>query len=66
MNNAGSSFSGAIEEVGDDDARAAVETMVRAPMRLSRLAIPHMRAAGGGRIVQISSIYGLTTTPLTG
>lgn len=25
-----------------------------------------MREAGGGRIVNISSIYGLTTTPLTG
>jgi NAD(P)-dependent dehydrogenase (short-subunit alcohol dehydrogenase family) len=66
VNNAGSSFSGAIEDVGDDDARAALETMVLAPMRLARLSIPHMRAGGGGRIVQVSSIYGLTTTPLTG
>jgi NAD(P)-dependent dehydrogenase (short-subunit alcohol dehydrogenase family) len=40
--------------------------MVVAPMRLARLALPHMRAAGGGRIVNISSIYGLTTTPFTG
>jgi NAD(P)-dependent dehydrogenase (short-subunit alcohol dehydrogenase family) len=66
VNNAGSSFSGAIEDVSDADARAALETMVLAPMRLARLAIPHMRAIGGGRIVQVSSIYGLTTTPLTG
>jgi len=35
-------------------------------MRLARHAIPHMRAQGGGRIVNISSIYGLMTTPLTG
>lgn len=66
VNNAGSSFSGAIEDVDDQDARAALETMVLAPMRLARLAIPHMRAAGGGRVVQVSSIYGLATTPLTG
>lgn len=66
VNNAGSSFSGAVEDVGDDDARAALETMVLGPMRLARLAIPHMRAAGGGRIIQVSSVYGLTTTPLTG
>jgi len=35
-------------------------------MRLARLALPHQRAAGGGRIVNVSSIYGLTTTPLSG
>lgn len=37
-----------------------------APMRLARLALPYMRATGQGRIVNISSIYGLTTTPLSG
>src|SRR5438309_599182 len=46
--------------------RLALETMAVAPMRLARLALPYMRAAGGGRIVNISSIYGRTTTPLTG
>jgi NAD(P)-dependent dehydrogenase (short-subunit alcohol dehydrogenase family) len=66
VNNAGYSATGAIEDVGDDEARRVVETMVLAPMRLARLAVPHMRAAGGGRIVNISSIYGVTTTPLTG
>jgi NAD(P)-dependent dehydrogenase (short-subunit alcohol dehydrogenase family) len=66
VNNAGMPASGAIEDVSDDDARAALETMVLAPMRLARLAVPGMRDQGGGRIVNISSIYGLTTTPLTG
>jgi NAD(P)-dependent dehydrogenase (short-subunit alcohol dehydrogenase family) len=66
VNNAGYSITGAIEDVDDDEAHAAIETMVMAPMRLARLALPHMRVAGGGRIVNISSIYGLTTTPLTG
>jgi NAD(P)-dependent dehydrogenase (short-subunit alcohol dehydrogenase family) len=66
VNNAGTSFTGAIEDVGDEEARAAVETMVLAPMRLARLALPHMRAGGGGRIVNVSSIYGLVATPLTG
>jgi NAD(P)-dependent dehydrogenase (short-subunit alcohol dehydrogenase family) len=66
VNNAGVPASGAIEDVGDDDAREAFETMVLGPMRLARLAIPHMREQGGGRIVNISSIYGLMTTPLTG
>jgi NAD(P)-dependent dehydrogenase (short-subunit alcohol dehydrogenase family) len=66
VNNAGVSASGAIEDVSDDDARLAFETMVLGPTRLARLAIPHMREQGGGRIVNISSIYGLMTTPLTG
>src|SRR5437667_4282332 len=43
VNNAGTSFTGAIEDVGEDQARAALETMVLAPMRLARLALPHMR-----------------------
>jgi NAD(P)-dependent dehydrogenase (short-subunit alcohol dehydrogenase family) len=66
VNNAGVAASGAIEDVGDEEARTAFETMVLGPMRLARLAIPHMRDQGGGRIVNISSIYGLMTTPLTG
>ncbi len=66
MNNAGYSITGSIEDVSDDEARAAFETMVLAPMRLTRHALLHMRADGGGRIVNISSIYGRTTTPLTG
>ncbi|HYU38581.1 MAG TPA: SDR family NAD(P)-dependent oxidoreductase [Acidimicrobiia bacterium] len=66
VNNAGYSITGAIEDVTDDEARAALETMVLAPVRLARLAIPHMRERGEGRIVNVSSIYGRVTTPLTG
>ena len=66
VNNAGFSVTGAIEDVGDEEARAALETMVVAPMRLARLALPHMREVHDGRIVNVSSIYGRATTPLTG
>jgi len=66
VNNAGYALNGAVEDVSDEDARRLLETMVVAPMRLARLALPHMRAAGGGRVVNVSSIYGRTTTPLTG
>ncbi|MET1001868.1 MAG: SDR family NAD(P)-dependent oxidoreductase, partial [Acidimicrobiia bacterium] len=66
VNNAGYSITGSIEDVTDAEARAAFETMVLAPMRLARLAIPHMRDRNGGRIVNVSSIYGRTSTPLTG
>jgi NAD(P)-dependent dehydrogenase (short-subunit alcohol dehydrogenase family) len=66
VNNAGLPATGAIEDVGDDEARQVVETMVMAPLRLARLAIPHMRARHAGCIVNVSSIYGRATTPLTG
>jgi NAD(P)-dependent dehydrogenase (short-subunit alcohol dehydrogenase family) len=66
VNNAGYGGMGAIEDVSDDEARLLMDTMVMAPMRLSRLAIPHMRAAGSGRIVNMSSILGRTTAPLAG
>jgi len=66
VNNAGYSGVGAIEDVSDAEARDQLETMVVAPMRLARLALPHMRRAGGGRVVNVSSIYGLTTTPFSG
>ena len=66
VNNAGFSITGAIEDVTDGEARFAFETMVLAPMRLARLSVPHMRDRGWGRIVNVSSIYGRTSTPLTG
>ncbi|HEX8804127.1 MAG TPA: SDR family oxidoreductase [Acidimicrobiales bacterium] len=66
VNNAGYGLTGAVEDVTDAEARALFETMVLAPVRLARLALPGMRARGGGRIVMMSSIYGRVTTPLTG
>jgi NAD(P)-dependent dehydrogenase (short-subunit alcohol dehydrogenase family) len=66
VNNAGYGGLGAMEDVSDDEARQQFETMVLAPLRLARLALPYMRSTGGGRVVNISSIYGRTTTPLSG
>lgn len=66
VNNAGFGGMGAIEDVDDEEARLLMDTMVVAPMRLSRLAAPHMRSAGGGRVVNMSSVFGRTTAPLAG
>lgn len=66
VNNAGYGGIGAVEDVSDEEARLQWETMVLAPVRLARLALPAMREAGEGRIVNVSSIYGVATTPLTG
>ncbi|HEY5154664.1 MAG TPA: SDR family oxidoreductase [Acidimicrobiales bacterium] len=66
VNNAGYALTGAIEDVSDEEARHLFETMVFAPMRLARLALPAMREHGRGRIVNISSIAGLVSSPLAG
>ena len=66
VNNAGYTNTGAVEDVSDDDIRHQLETMTIAPMRLARLAMPAMRTAGRGRIINVSSIFGRTTTPLSG
>lgn len=66
VNNAGYAVTGAIEDVQDDEAHAVFETMVHAPMRLARLALPSMRDRGGGRIVNVSSIAGRVTVPFAG
>ncbi|MGI8794928.1 MAG: SDR family oxidoreductase [Acidimicrobiales bacterium] len=66
VNNAGYGLVGAIEDVSDDDARHLFETMVHAPVRLARLALPQLREQKDGRIVNISSIAGLTASPFAG
>jgi NAD(P)-dependent dehydrogenase (short-subunit alcohol dehydrogenase family) len=66
VNNAGTPLVAAIEDVTDEEAQQLLETMVVAPMRLARLALPHMRREGGGRIINMSSIYGRVSTPLNG
>jgi NAD(P)-dependent dehydrogenase (short-subunit alcohol dehydrogenase family) len=66
VNNAGYGSTAAVEDVSDAEARALLETMVIAPARLARLVLPVMREHGGGTIVNISSIYGRATSPLSG
>jgi NAD(P)-dependent dehydrogenase (short-subunit alcohol dehydrogenase family) len=55
-----------VEDVSDDEARELLETLVVAPIRLARLCLPHMRAEGEGRIVQVSSISGRVSFPKLG
>jgi 3-hydroxybutyrate dehydrogenase len=40
-----------------------LRVMLEAPFRLARQALPHMYAAGWGRIVNISSVHGLRASP---
>jgi NAD(P)-dependent dehydrogenase (short-subunit alcohol dehydrogenase family) len=56
VNNAGTSATGEFESVTDEAWQADFELKLFAAIRLARLAIPHMKRAGGGRIVNITNI----------
>jgi 3-oxoacyl-[acyl-carrier protein] reductase len=58
VNNAGTSFAKALDDLSDDDWRGQWELHVMAPMRLMRAAAPRMAARGGGRIVNVCSSAG--------
>src|SRR5215216_6304951 len=58
VNNAGYSQSGAIETVSIKDLRRQFETNVFGLVRMCQLVLPRMRAAGDGRIVNMSSMGG--------
>ena len=56
VNNAGSSKRGAFMEVDDATWAADLELKVFGAIRCTRLAVPHMRKQGGGRIINITNI----------
>lgn len=64
VNNAGFAQYGAVEEVSIDDARYQFEVNLFGLARLTQQLLPLMRARGGGRIVNISSMGGRIYTPL--
>jgi len=66
VNNAGTTCFAPVLDVMEEEARHHFETALFGPMRLARLALPHMSGRGWGRIVQISSLAGTVTYPLLG
>lgn len=58
ISNAGYGLFGAAEELTDEQIDRIVSTNLTGSIRLIRAFIPHMRAQGGGRIIQISSYGG--------
>jgi len=66
VNNAGYGQYGPIETVPMETGRRQMEVNFFAPVRLIQLLAPSMRARGGGRIVNISSVAGKVYSPLSG
>lgn len=60
VNNAGISPSGETESFSLEDFDATHAVNVRAPFALMQSAVPGMRRRGGGRIVNITSIWGVS------
>jgi NAD(P)-dependent dehydrogenase (short-subunit alcohol dehydrogenase family) len=63
VNNAGYGLFGAAEEVSDAQIRQQIDTNVIGSIQVVRAALPHLRAQGGGRILQVSSEGGQVAYP---
>ncbi|MEV4996643.1 oxidoreductase [Streptomyces niveus] len=66
VNIAGYGSYGALEDVPLDEARYQFEVNVFGAIRLTQLALPHMRAQRSGTVVNITSMGGKIYTPLGG
>lgn len=58
VNNAGTSNRFAIETGEEADFDALVAVNVKGPLFLTRLCLPHLRAGGSGRVVNVASLSG--------
>lgn len=63
VSNAGYGLSGAVEELSDEQIEHQLATNVRGSIQLVKAALPHLRAQGGGRILQLSSMGGQIALP---
>lgn len=66
VNNAGFGVFGGIEEVSDEDARRQFDTNFFGVLNVIKAALPSMRAHRSGRILNISSIGGISSFTATG
>ncbi|AGL19837.1 SDR family oxidoreductase [Actinoplanes sp. N902-109] len=66
VNNAGYGQFGMIEEISEEEARAQFETNVFGALWITQAALPYLRESGGGNIIQVSSIGGISAFPNIG
>jgi len=63
INNAGFHQRGSGANVDANDLGKMIDVNLRAPIMLTRLAIPYLREAGGGAIINVGSLAGRTPVP---
>ncbi len=63
VNNAGYHARGYVESVTAEELARTIDVNLRAPIMLMRLALPHIREAGGGAIINVASLAGRTPVP---
>ena len=63
VSNAGYGLFGAAEELSDDEIERQIATNLTGSIRLIRAVLPHLRAQGGGRILQLASEGGQIAYP---
>lgn len=66
VNNAGEGIVGAIEELDEEQARDHLDVNLFGALWVSRAAIAHLRAGGGGDVVQISTVGAIGSMPTMG
>lgn len=66
VNNAGYGMIGAVEEVGEAEARHVIDTDLLGPLWLSQAVIPVMRRQAAGHIVQVSTVGAVGSMPTLG
>ena len=63
VSNAGYGLFGAAEELSNEQVDAIIATNLTGSIQLIRAVLPHMRAAGRGRIIQLSHLRGTGRIP---
>ena len=63
VNNAGFHARGVVEDVTAEDLGRTIDVNLKAPIVLTRIALPFLREAGGGAIINVASLAGRTPVP---
>jgi len=63
VNNAGFHKRGSVESVDAIDLGKMIDVNLKAPIMLSRIAIPYLKEAGGGAIINVGSLAGRLPVP---
>ena len=58
VNNAGFHARGAVRDVPAEDLGRIIDVNLKAPIILTRLALPYLEEAGGGAIINVASLHG--------